>query len=148
MRPHVSKKPEGKNPFLWARTFYENGLDLGIESDSHAVKWTLPIKPDPRGDEGFTHAPNDPNATVFIGEGCWGAPLREANDKKSWTVDAASFNAVDWIEVTSKGMTIRTVDVDKSSGLKAVEETSSYAIPEGLSLWASKLGNELKISAD
>jgi hypothetical protein len=148
MRPHVSKKSEGKNPFLWARTFYENGLDLGIESDSHVVKWTQPIKPDPQGDEGFAHAPNDPNATVFIGEGCWGAPLRDANDKKSWTVDAASFNAIDWIKVTSEGMTIRTVDVDKSSGLKAVEETSSYASPEGLSLWTSKLGDELKISAD
>ena len=81
----------------WADNFYRHGLDLSIECDSHVMKRTHPLKPDPNGFEGFSMAKSDPKATTYIGEGCWGAPLRAADDAKPWTVDTASFNGFDWI---------------------------------------------------
>ena len=78
MRPHVGAKGEGTNPMKWAATFYQYGLDLAIECDSHVMKRTQPLVPDANGDEGFRATSDDPRATVYIGEGCWGAPLRAA----------------------------------------------------------------------
>jgi hypothetical protein len=34
---------------------------------------------------------DDATGTVFVGEGCWGAPLRTASDTKAYTRDAGSF---------------------------------------------------------
>ncbi|MEM7600231.1 MAG: metallophosphoesterase family protein [Verrucomicrobiota bacterium] len=66
MRPHVSKKSEGANPYKWADEFYEYSLDLAIESDSHVMKRTVPVKPSSKGHEGFKAASDDPDATVYI----------------------------------------------------------------------------------
>ncbi|MDF1851493.1 MAG: metallophosphoesterase family protein [Verrucomicrobiales bacterium] len=148
MRPHVSAKSEGENPMHWAETFYQFGLDLALESDSHVMKRTLPLKPDPRGDEGFSAAPKDPKATVFIGEGCWGAPLRKADDAKSWTIATESFNGIDWIEVSPEKMQIKTVRVKKPSSIQPVTSDNSFETPEGVILWEPKGGAVLEIPAD
>lgn len=132
----------------WAETFYQFGLDLALESDSHVMKRTLPLKPDPRGDEGFSAAPKDPKATVFIGEGCWGAPLRKADDAKSWTIATESFNGIDWIEVSPEKMQIKTVRVKKPSSIQPVTSDNSFETPEGVILWEPKGGAVLEIPAD
>lgn len=45
MRPHVKRKKEGSNQYkYWSQLFYEHGMDLVMESDSHSVKSTWPIK--------------------------------------------------------------------------------------------------------
>ncbi len=149
MRPHVSAKREGKNPYTWAPYFYHYGVDLVIESDSHVIKRTYPVRPDLAGEEGFVIAEKeDPNATVYIGEGCWGAPLRKANDAKSWTQDAASFNGFDWIEVSPKSIKIRTVKVKHPGRVEEHTKRSDYTVPNGLELWAAKGGEMLRLNAD
>ena len=148
MRPHVSAKSEGENPMHWAETFYRHGLDLALESDSHVMKRTLPLRPDPEGDEGFSAAPKDPKATVFIGEGCWGAPLRAADDAKSWTIATESFNGIDWIEVSPKGIQVKTVRVENPSQVQPVSSDNSFQNPKGLKLWKPKGGAVLNIAAD
>ena len=69
-----------------------------MESDAHLVKSTWPIRPstDADNEEGFIR--DDKNGTVYVGEGCWGAPLRGADDNKSWTRDSDSFNIVDHLK--------------------------------------------------
>lgn len=148
MRPHVSEKSEGDNPMHWAETFYKYGLDLALESDSHVMKRTLPLRPDPKGDEGFSAAPQDKKATVFIGEGCWGAPLRAADDGKSWTIATESFNGLDWIEVTPEKIRVKTVRVEKPSSVQPVSADNSFENPKGLTLWEPKGGTILEIPAD
>lgn len=148
MRPHVSAKSEGENPMHWAATFYRHGLDLALESDSHVMKRTLPLRPDPNGEEGFSAAGDDPNATVFIGEGCWGAPLRAADDAKSWTIATESFNGIDWIEVSPEQIRVKTVRVDDPSKIEAIPVDNSFATPKGLSLWEPEGGALLTIPAD
>ncbi len=148
MRPHVGAKSEGTNPLKWAKIFYKNGLDLAIESDSHVVKRTLPLKPDANGDEGFSPASNDPNATVFIGEGCWGAPLRAADDAKSWTIDCGSFNSIDWLLVTPDQIEVKTIEVTETQGPETVKDPKSFDTPKGLKVWQPKGGEVLVINGD
>lgn len=148
MRPHVSAKSEGENPMQWADNFYEHGLDLSLESDSHVMKRTLPLKPDAAGHEGFSAAPDDPNATTYIGEGCWGAPLRAADDGKPWTIATESFNGFDWVQVSPEDIQIKTVRVEGSANFTPVETVSGFDTPAGVKLW--KAGGEeiLTIPAD
>lgn len=149
MRPHVKAKSEGTNPFTWAPIFYRYGLDLAIESDSHVVKRTLPLRPDKKGHEGFSVAEGgDTKATVYIGEGCWGAPLRKANDAKPWTLDCGAFNAFDWIQVSSEGINIKTVRVKHPADLEIFDHVSEFDTPKGLDLWQAKGGEVLHIAAD
>ena len=148
MRPHVSKKSEGENPMNWADNFYRHGLDLALESDSHVMKRTLPLRPDPGGAEGFSASKNDPLATVYIGEGCWGAPLRAADDAKPWTIDCASFNGFDWIEVTPQRIRVKTVKIRNSAKVQPVDPADPFANPPGLTLWKAKGGTVLEVSGD
>ncbi|MDF1815736.1 MAG: metallophosphoesterase family protein [Verrucomicrobiales bacterium] len=147
MRPHVSKKSEGDNPLLWADTFYQCGLDLAIESDSHVMKRTLPLKPDRNGTEGFSRSLNDKNATVYIGEGCWGAPLRAADDSKPWTIDAASFNGFDWILVTPDRIEVKTVMIQNPIHIKKIDPAKIFENPT-LKLWEPKGGSVLIVPGD
>ncbi len=150
MRPHVSKKSEGNNPYKWAPIFYKHGVDLAFESDSHCNKRTQPLKPDVNGEEGFSAAKDDPKATVYTGEGCWGAPLRKADDGKSWTLDCAAFNGFDWVQVTPTAINLKTVRFDKDDSaqkVQAVAKRNSFETPSGLSIWQAKGGEVLTIKA-
>jgi len=149
MRPHTSGKSLGRNSYKWADTFYEAGFDLVMESDSHVMKRTLPLKPYAEGGEDFKAAPNDRNATVYLGEGCWGAPLRRADVEYSWTVGAAAFNGFDWLHVTPKAIYDKTVKVGNVAKVGEVNPQKPYDNPEGIELWAPKGGDEvLEIPAD
>lgn len=148
MRPHFSKKPEGNNPYHWAATFYKYGVDLALESDSHVLKRTMPLKPTQRGEEGFIAAPKDKNATIFTGEGCWGAPLRAADDAKSWTLDCTSANGFDWIQVSPQQMQLKTVLIHAVPSIAQVSDFNSFTNPKNLQLWQAKGGEVLTIPAD
>ncbi|MFT5881840.1 MAG: hypothetical protein ACI9FG_000330 [Crocinitomicaceae bacterium] len=150
MRPHVGAKKEGDNPYKWAPIFYKYGMDLAFESDSHCNKRTHPLKPDVNGEEGFSAAKNDPKATVYTGEGCWGAPLRKANDAKSWTIDCDAFNGFDWVQVTPTAIHLKTVRFDKDDSaqkVQSVAQMNSFKTPDGLSIWQAKGGELLTIKA-
>jgi len=149
MRPHTSGKALGRNSYKWAGTFYEAGFDLVMESDSHVMKRTLPLKPYTEDGEDFKAAPNDPNATIYLGEGCWGAPLRRADIKYSWTVGAAAFNGFDWLHVTPEAIFDKTVKVEDVDRVGEVDPQKPYENPEGLQLWSPNGSDEvLVIPAD
>lgn len=149
MRPHTSGKSLGQNSYKWAELFYAAGFDLVLESDSHVMKRTLPVKPDADSPGGFKAAIGDPNATIYVGEGCWGAPLRRADVNYPWTVDRASFNGFDWILVTPEAIFDKTVKVEKVSSLGEVDLKDPFKDPEGLTLWKPEGGDEvLEIPAD
>ncbi|NBB79212.1 MAG: hypothetical protein GVY36_07150 [Verrucomicrobia bacterium] len=135
MRPHTSGKSEGSDEYNnWAQLFYDYGMDLVADSDSHVMKRTYPIRPDINGDEGFVR--DDVNGTVYIGEGCWGAPLRSANDAKSWTRATASFNGFDWVFVYPDRIEARTVRIDNAETVASVTNAAPFALPQGIDVWA------------
>lgn len=140
MRPHVAKKKENDTIYqTWGQVFFNYGVDLVTESDSHTVKTTFPIRPTtaPGHDEGFVI--DEDRGTVYIGEGCWGAPLRGNNDDKSWTQASGSFNQFKLIHLDNKQMTIRTVKVDSQSSVSELKLENRFDIPKNLELWSEGL---------
>ncbi|CAM1361731.1 fibronectin type III domain-containing protein [Tenacibaculum xiamenense] len=147
MRPHVSSKSEGNDEYSnWAQLFYNNGVNLVFESDSHTVKSTWPMKPCSGGagcDEGFIR--DNTNGTVYVGEGCWGAPLRSSNDAKGWTRNSGTFNQFKWIFVDTNKIEVRTVKVDNANSVGSVSNSNPFTIPSGLNVWNPSNGSVITI---
>lgn len=143
MRPHNANKKERSDLiYHWATLFYKYGVDVAVESDAHCVKWTYPIKPSRTSNstEGFIR---DPNGTIFIGEGGWGAPLREANDKKPWTRDSDSFNQFKWILINEGEIAIRTLKTDLFSSVTPLNDENFTEISPSIRqiLWKPRNGS-------
>ena len=110
LRPHTSGKAEGTGRIAaWADAFYDNGLDLAVECDTHMVKYTYPLKPSDGPCSYQDFARDDAAGTVFIGEGSWGAPTRPTDDDKPWTLDSDSFWQFKVIHASPDALDIRTV---------------------------------------
>lgn len=147
MRPHVSSKSEGNNQYnSWAGLFHNHGVKLVVECDAHTVKTTWPVRPSTGSgsDEGFIR--DDQNGTVYVGEGCWGAPLRSNNDAKNWTRNSGQFNQFKWIFVDQSKIEVRTVKVDNASSVGEVSNSNPFAIPSNLDLWSPSNGSVVTIN--
>ncbi|MAT54357.1 MAG: hypothetical protein CMN32_07720 [Saprospirales bacterium] len=146
MRPHTTKKWE-KNDLVvhWAPLFERYGVDLAVECDAHVVKATWPIRPSfgSEGDGGFVR--DDLAGTVYIGEGCWGAPLRIADDNKTWTRASGSFNQFHWIFIDKYKIEIRFVKTDGAATVASVDLNDRFSIPRGLSVWSPPNGDVITI---
>ncbi len=146
IRPHNSKKSERNTQLKnWANLFYQYGVNLVCESDSHVAKSTYPIRPSrERGsDEGYIR--DDERGTVYVGEGCWGAPLRRNNDDKAWTRASGSFNQFKWIFIGLDGIEVRTVKVDNAESVGSVSEYDIFSAPAGLDVWNPSSGAVIRI---
>jgi len=146
IRPHTNKKPE-KNEMLlnWATLFYKYQVQLVVESDAHVVKTTYPIKPSKAAgsDEGFIR--DDELGTVYVGEGCWGAPLRNNDDPKSWTRASGSFNQFKWIFVDREKIEVRTIQTDGADAVGSVDPFNIFIPPLGLTIWEPPTGPVITI---
>lgn len=99
-RPHTVKKKENDYQYeQWAALFFNYRLSIGLEADSHMLSLTYPIRPsiEPGSHQGFIR--DDEQGTMYAGEGSWGAPPRENNDDKPWTMMSGSFNQIKWFHV-------------------------------------------------
>ncbi len=145
LRPHTKKKAPRQDLMPWAQMFYQYNVQLVLESDAHVVKWTYPIRPfsGPGSDRGFIR--DDNQGTVFIGEGCWGAPLRENDLQYSWTRNTGKFNQFKWIFVDQSKIEVRTVMTDGSDQVAEVNHRNIFSPPVGLSLWRPSKGPVLTI---
>ncbi|WP_025739842.1 fibronectin type III domain-containing protein [Aquimarina pacifica] len=147
MRPHVWYKSEGNTQYSnWAQLFYNNGVNLVVECDAHTVKTTWPLRPSTSSgnDEGFVR--DDESGTVYVGEGCWGAPLRSNSDDKSWTRDSESFNQFKWIFVDEDKIEARTIKVDNAAQVGEVPNTDVFQIPSNLDIWVPSNGSVVTIT--
>ena len=146
IRPHTKGKPE-KNDLLlnWATLFYKYQVKLVVESDAHVVKTTYPIKPSRSAEsyEGFIR--DDEMGTVYVGEGCWGAPLRENDDEKPWTRASGSFNQFKWIFIDRERIEVRTVKTDGADAIGSVDPFNIFIPPIGLRIWEPESGAVLTI---
>ncbi|MBT3191298.1 MAG: metallophosphoesterase family protein [Verrucomicrobia bacterium] len=146
MRPHTSGKREGINRIsAWAQLFYEQGVDLVVESDTHMVKRSYPVRPsEEKGSyEGFVR--DDRRGFVFIGEGSWGAPTRPTDDDKPWTMASESFHQYKWIQVHSDEMLIRTVKFGNVDDVEALSEENLFDEPTNMVFWEPESGKVLRL---
>jgi hypothetical protein len=148
MKPHVAYKSEGNDEYNnWAQLFYDYGVNLVFESDSHTVKTTWPIKPCLFGincEEGFER--DDINGTVYVGEGCWGAPLRNSNDSKTWSRDIGSFNQFKWLCVSNDKIEVKTLIIEDPSTITDTNNSTNCSLPSGISIWNPTNGNTVTIT--
>jgi len=146
MRPHTADKSEGQSEYTaWAQLFFDHGVRLVIDCDSHMAKTTWPIEPSSEdgNDEGFIV--NETYGTVYVGEGCWGAPLRPNDDDKSWTRDSGSFNQFKWFFVDEEKIELRTIKVDNADEVAELSNEDPFEIPENLDVWQASNGAIIEI---
>ncbi len=147
IRPHVLGKENNQEEYLhWASLFGKHKVRLAIECDAHVAKYTYPIRPSQAADavEGFVR--DDNFGTVYIGEGCWGAPLRQANRNRVWTRNSEAFNQFHWIFVDKNKIEVRTIKTDCADKITAVASKNPFEIPQGLDIWNPSNGSILVIN--
>jgi len=135
VRPHTSPKSEGTNQYAhWIPFFDQYDMDLVVECDSHTAKSTWPIKASSGAgsDEGFIR--DDQDGTVYVGEGCWGAPLRVADDAKNWTRDLGRFNQFKWIFVDQSKIEVRSVRIGDPANVGTVSDNNIFTPPANLNI--------------
>ena len=102
LRPHTAGKAENLGLIeSWADLFYNYGLDVSCDADSHMHKYTFPLAPcdDNEADCFQNFRVDEQFGTFFLGEGSWGASPRRHDDDKPWTLHSDSFNQFKWIHV-------------------------------------------------
>ncbi|MDB9721026.1 metallophosphoesterase family protein, partial [Winogradskyella sp.] len=147
MRPHTAWKTENNNQYnAWAQLFYDQGVRLVVDCDSHMAKTTWPVKPSSgdSNDEGFVI--EQTNGTVYTGEGCWGAPLRPSDDDKSWTRNSGSFNQFKLIFVDANKIELRTIRVNNADLVGEVSNTDPFTLPVNLDVFSPPTGDVVTIS--
>lgn len=147
IRPHTTTKTNEDGQYnAWAQLFYDYQVRLVIESDAHDIKTTWPIKPStgPNSDDGYEL--DSIHGSVYIGEGCWGAPLRTNDNNRSWTRDSDSFNSFKWMKVTRDTIEIRTIGTDNANAVAAVSDNNRFNIPANANIWSPSNGSVVYIT--
>ncbi|MFT5778348.1 MAG: hypothetical protein ACI837_001304 [Crocinitomicaceae bacterium] len=143
IRPHVKHKKEMKTQYKNFLPLFEktDNVRLCLENDSHTCKVTWPIlASDALGsEEGFIR--NDSLGIVYAGEGCWGAPLRTADDLKCWTRNAEAVNQVNWIFIDQEKIELRTILYENVEEVEELTESTRFEMATGLELWTPSNGS-------
>lgn len=147
MRPHVSFKNEGENQYnYWSQLFYDNDVQLAIESDTHCAKRTFQIAPCTTGIDCFEGFRIDTvKGTTYLGEGSFGSPLRMPDDLKPWTRDADMLSQFNWIFVYPNKIENRTVIISDPSLIPTLANTNRFNVPNNLSIWNPSNGDVVEI---
>lgn len=147
IRAHVAKKKEMETQYKNFVPLFETykNVRLCLENDSHTCKITWPIvsSKEEGSSEGFIR--DDQNGIVYAGEGCWGAPLRTADDKKPWTRDAEAVNQINWIFISKEKIELRTILYENVSEVEALTDDNRFVIPKNLTLWGPTNGTLVEI---
>lgn len=150
--PHTSSKRENPEEYNeWAQLFYDYGLDVSFDGDSHMSKITYPLRPDSTAVDSFMgYVRDDEKGTMFLGEGSWGAFPRPNDDDKPWTIQSFRGNQVKWIQVFPAEdqlpdrmsiYTIMTATYDENEvqtlygdDVEPLTEANLFDVPENLDL--------------
>ena len=147
VRAHVASKKEMQTQYKNFVPLFEKhkNVRLCLENDSHTWKVTWPIvsSKEADADEGFKR--DDAKGIVYAGEGTWGAPLRPADDKKSWTRDADAINQFNWIFVSKEKIELRTVKYEKEADVESLTEKNRFQMPKNIELYGPVNGTLVEI---
>lgn len=147
IRPHVAHKKEMETQYRNFVPLFEKypNVRLALENDSHTCKTTWPIvqSKDPGSEEGFIR--DDQKGIVYVGEGCWGAPLRPADDNKCWTRDSEAINQFNWIFVSKDKIEVRTIKYENAEVVESLTEDTRFQMPLNLDIWNPKNGAVIEI---
>ncbi len=147
VRAHVASKKEMQKQYKNFIPLFEKhkNVRLCLENDSHTwkVTWPIVISKEADADEGFKR--DDAKGIVYAGEGTWGAPLRPADDKKSWTRDADAINQFNWIFVSKEKIELRTVKYENEADVESLTEKNRFQMPKNIELYGPVNGTLVEI---
>lgn len=146
MRPHTAGKSDGTTQYQsWSGLFQKYQVNVVSEADAHTVKTTYPVIPSSGQGSSAGFIRNDQEGTVYIGEGCWGAPLRADDKIRAWTRSHGRFNHFNWIFVDKSKIEIRVIKVDNANSVGSVSDNSIFTPPAGLDIWSPAEGPVITI---
>jgi hypothetical protein len=139
--PHQSSKSILTDAIgTWSQTFYDEKFQLIIDSDAHMVKQTYPIRPSTESGSEKGHIRDDENGTIYMGEGCWGAPLRAADRINTWTQASGSFNSFNLIYVDYFKTEVRTINVDNEANVGTLTDAERFTLPANINVFTPATG--------
>jgi len=153
--PHGEYSPSTAMISCWTPLFQTYKVRLAMEGHSHVEKITWPVIPSTASgsDNGFIR--NDSQGTVYAGEGCWGAPLRNLYTYHSseaafnWTRNQGKFAGFFVVKVTKQKIQIQTVKFHEATDVTNVGQVAQNApaatLPSGLTYWVPSNGQVVEI---
>lgn len=151
--PHGNYSPNTTNITCWASLFQNYKVKLVAESHSHVIKVTWPIVTSSAAgsDNGFIR--NDTNGIVYIGEGSWGAPLRDvyttfsADAAFNWTRNQEKMPGYQVVCVSKQSIEIRVAKFDNVASVGQVSITDPpCTLPPNITLWNPSNGSVVTIN--
>lgn len=147
IRAHVAAKKEMETQYRNFVPLFEkyDNVRLCLENDSHTCKTTWPIVQSsaPGSEEGFIR--DEIEGITYVGEGCWGAPLRQPDDNKCWTRNSEAINQFNWIFVSKEKIEVRTIKYENSESVLNLTEETRFQMPENIDIWNPSNGAVLEI---
>lgn len=123
---HIPMAPHGEYSVLpslincWAELFAGYNIRLSMDGHSHVMKITEPISPGTGAGSDSGFETDNENGCVYIGEGSWGAPMRnlytDANGKAyTWTKAQGKFSGLNIVTVYKQKYEVRSVNFDQTT---------------------------------
>lgn len=138
-RPHIKWKLKHRIPKLiykyWIPLLEKYGVRLVLECDSHITKTTYPIKRQKNNKEDGGFVRDDAKGIVYVGEGCWGAPLRTPDVHWTWTKSKGKVDSFKWFWISQTEIEVRTVIYTNVDSIQGLTENNRFTEPKGLKLW-------------
>jgi len=131
----------------WAPLFELYDVRLGLESHSHATKWTYPCVPNAT----FTDFVIDSlKGTVYLGEGQWGAPHRPLDfvgaSQKPYVKEQILFDSFFFLKVTRDTIKIKNVQfANLGDIIPNTDDDLGSDLPIGTTIWSPASGDCLMI---
>ncbi|MBI5217620.1 MAG: T9SS type A sorting domain-containing protein [Bacteroidia bacterium] len=151
--PHAYYAPNTAISACWASLFENNKVRLVAESHTHTIKYTWPIVSSTAtgSDNGFTR--NDTTGIVYIGEGSWGAPMRDlytyysADAAFNWTRNQEKMPGIQIVCVTKQKIEVRTAKSDNVGTVGQVQMNDPpCSMPANITLWNPGNGGIITIN--
>ncbi len=146
--PHSNYAPNTTMIACWATLFQDYNVRLVSEAHAHIMKVTWPIVTSSAtgSDNGFIR--NDSTGIVYIGEGSWGAPMRDLytyfspSAAYNWTRNQEKMPGFHVVCVSKEKIEVRTIKIENVSAVGQNSESEPpCTLPGNISLWNPSNGS-------
>lgn len=151
--PHANYDPNTVMIDCWASLLQDYKVRVVSEAHAHIMKVTWPIVTSSAtgSDHGFIR--NDSTGIVYIGEGSWGAPLRDlytyysSSAAFNWTRNQEKMPGFHLICVSKEKMEIRTIKIENSNYVaENGPNEPSCKLPANIVVWNPSNGSVVTLT--
>ncbi|MBI2967615.1 MAG: fibronectin type III domain-containing protein [Bacteroidetes bacterium] len=151
--PHAYYTPNTTMINCWASLFENYKVRLISEGHAHIIKvtWPIVLSSGAGSDNGFIR--NDSIGIVYIGEGSWGAPLRDlytyynADAAYNWTRNQEKIPGFHVVCATKDTMEVRTVKIENVNNVGQNQSGDPpCTFPANIVLWAPSNGSLITLT--